>query len=160
MRNSRKVFLSPILFLALITALLVSCSGQSTSPKAEKIAAETNRLAGIWVLQSRMVDGVFTPANESIMELVFRSDGTFRANFRGEETQPWIKAGEGGFSYDPPLLSLHWDAGNVVTLLVSELSPDRLQVHQGRTLVPEAGKQPDEIFVRKKVDKGPTRKAS
>jgi len=160
MRTFSKVYFSSILPLALIALLLVSCSGQSTAPKAEKPSGETNRLVGVWVLQSRMVDGVSGPAKERIMELVLKSDGTFRANFRGDETQAWIKAGEGGFSYDPPLLNLYWDAGYVVTLLVNELGSDQLQVHHGRTLAPEMGKDPDEIFVRRKVDKGPTRKAS
>ncbi len=91
------------------------------------------------------------------MKLVLNSDGAFIANYRGEINQEWILAGQGAFSYDPPTLNLYWDTGRVINLLVDESQPDRLVLHHGKNIAPLKDQEPDEVFVRFKGEKGPTR---
>jgi hypothetical protein len=94
------------------------------------------------------------------MRLVLNPDGTFVTNYRGDESQGWIRSGQGGFSYEPPYLNLFWENGASVTLLVTELEPDRILVHHGRNHVPLKDQEPQEIFVRQKMERGPTRISS
>ena len=144
--------------LVLLGALVVaSCSRSHTG--AEK-SADASRLTGTWLLTARIVGNQDVPVTNRLMKLVFNSNGTFRAVYRGDETQKWIGAGSGGFSYARPLLTLFWDSGPVVTILVEEADPDRLLFHHGRSLVPLQNQEPDEIFVRQKIEKGPTRQPS
>jgi len=144
--------------IACLGLLALSCSKQSagTSVKNEHLA----RIAGTWTLQARMTDGVESPAKQRLMRLLLSSDGTFTTNYKGEESQGWIRAGMGGFSYEPPFLNLYWENGASVTLLVTELEADRILVHHGRNQVPLKDQEPEEIFVRQKIERGPTRKPS
>ncbi|MGO9569070.1 MAG: lipocalin family protein [Desulfomonilaceae bacterium] len=117
-------------------------------------------MTGTWVLTSRVVEGQDLPVTSRLMKLVFNNNGTFRAIYRGDEGQTWIGAGAGGFSYAPPLLTLFWDSGPVVTIVVEEKDPERLLFHHSRSFVPLKNQEPDELFVRQKVEKGPTRQPS
>ena len=78
----------------------------------------------------------------------------------GKRTQEWIQAGDGAFSYDPPLLTLYWDSGATARLLVVESGPERLVFHHGRNLAPLNNQEPDEVFSRQKTEKGPVKKPS
>jgi hypothetical protein len=111
-------------------------------------------------MTSKIVKGQDIPATTRLMKLVFNSNGTFRAIYRGDEKQAWIRAGAGGFSYSPPFLTLFWDSGAVVTILVEEKDVEHLRFHHGHNLVPMKNQEPDEIFVRQKTEKGPTRQPS
>lgn len=144
-----------LLYTTLFSLLVLSCQ---TSTSTEQKKDESGRLAGTWTLQSRIKDGVSTPVNQRFMRLVLKDNATFHADYRGEESQRWIRAGQGGFSYNPPLLQFHWDNGQVVTLVVIEAEPQKLVVHHGRNLVPLKDQEPDEIFVSEPPEKGPTRK--
>lgn len=146
-----------VIWLGILTLVLVSCADQTPTVQTSD---EALQLAGSWVLKARISNGKETPAKQRILQLVLKPDGTFTAYFRGDEHQDWIKAGQGGFSYAPPLLTFFWENGTAVRLLVTELQPDRIKIHHGRNLVPLKDQEPEEIFVRKKLDKGPTRKAS
>jgi len=147
----------PILGLLLLGTLAVSCTSQ---PKSAEKSGDASRLTGTWVLTSKVVDGQDIPVTSRLMKLVFNSNGTFRAIYRGDEGQAWIGAGAGGFSYTPPLLTLFWDSGPPVTIVVEEKDPERLLFHHGNSLVPLNNQDPDEIFVRQKTEKGPTRQPS
>jgi hypothetical protein len=151
----RSFHLTFLLTLAALSLLLVSCGSQT--PTSEKKSDQRGSLAGKWLLQARLADGVEAPATDRILELTFNKEGTFRANYRGDASQKWVRAGQGRYSYDPPLLTLYWEAGPASTLLVDELNPDRIRVHHGRTTVPLKDQEPDEIFVRRTVEKGPTK---
>jgi len=146
-----------ILSLLLLGTLAVSCTSQ---PKPAEKNGDASRLTGTWVLTSKVVDGQDIPVTSRLMKLVFNSNGTFRAIYRGDEGQDWIRAGAGGFSYTPPLLTLFWDSGPPVTIVVEEKDPERLLFHHGNSLVPLNNQDPDEIFVRQKTEKGPTRQPS
>ncbi|MBI4963846.1 MAG: hypothetical protein HY913_11270 [Desulfomonile tiedjei] len=108
-------------------------------------------------MKFRLVEDREEPVDQRFLRLHLKEGGTFRADFRGEENQKWIRAGEGGFSYDPPLLTLFWDSGQVNSLLVREVQPEQLVIHHGRNLAPLKDQEPDEVFVRQKDAKGPTR---
>jgi len=140
-----------------VAFLFVSCG--NPGQRSEK-RDQAPHLAGIWTLNSRIADGVESPISERYMKLELNPNGTFRARYRGEQSQGWIRAGQGGFSYEPPYLNLYWESGSAATLLVSELDPSRLLVHHGRNLVPLKDQEPDEIFVRERMEKGPTRSPS
>lgn len=146
-----------ILGLLLLGTLAVSCTSQ---PKSAEKNGDALRLNGTWVLTSKVIEGRDTPVTNRLMKLVFNNNGTFRAIYRGDEGQTWIGAGAGGFSYAPPLLTLFWDSGPAVTIVVEEKDPERLLFHHGRNLVPLINQEPDEIFVRQKIEKGPTRQPS
>ncbi len=148
---------TPILGLLLFSCLLVSCSSRTGS--TEK-TADTSRLAGTWVLTSRVIKGQDVPATSRLMKLKFSNNGTFSSTYRGDEAQKWIAAGAGGFSYAPPLLTLYWDSGPVVRIIVKETDPKHLLFHHGKNLVPLKKQDADEIFVRQKMEKGPTRQPS
>jgi hypothetical protein len=147
----------PILGLFLLGILAISCSSQQKS--AEK-TGDAARLTGTWVLTSKVVEGRDVPVTSRLMKLVFNNNGTFRAIYKGEEAQAWIGAGSGGFSYTPPLLTLFWDSGATVTVVVEERDVERLLFHHGRNLAPLNNQEPDEVFVRQKIEKGPTRQPS
>lgn len=121
---------------------------------------ESAKLAGTWIMKSRIVDDKPEPANQRLMKLHFAEGGTFRAEYRGDPSQPWITAGRGGFSYESPYVTLYWNNGQVLTLMVREANGDQLLVHHGRSLAPLANQEPDEQFERSKENKGPTRKPS
>ncbi|MFH1115272.1 MAG: hypothetical protein V1792_15285 [Pseudomonadota bacterium] len=150
-------------FLKALTACLVvpfvigACSTET--PKV-KDKSEPERLAGTWILNSRIADGKEVPASERVIKLFLRTDGTFSVDFRGEARQPWIRAGQGGFSYDPPMLRFFWDNGASVTFLVTETESDRMKLHRGWNLVPLKEQEPEEVFVRHRVEKGPSKKPS
>ena len=148
---------SSVAALILVSILLVSCDRQTGSvPKNEN----NSRLAGTWLIQSRIVDGADSPADERFIRFVFDADGLFSSEYRGEKNQEWIQAGNGAFSYQPPLLTLYWDSGATATLLVVESGPERLVFHHGRNLAPLVNQEPDEVFARQKMEKGPVRKPS
>jgi hypothetical protein len=147
----------PILGLLLLATLTVSCTSQ---PKTVEKSGDASRLTGTWVLTSKVVEGQDIPVTSRLMKLVFNNNGTFRAIYRGDEGQTWIGAGTGGFSYTPPLLTLFWDSGPAVTIVVQEKDPEHLLFHHGNSLVPLRNQDPDEIFVRQKTEKGPTRQPS
>ncbi len=112
-------------------------------------------------MQSRVVDGKETPATERQMKIVVGDQGTFLFQYRGDDKQKWINAGEGGVSYIPPSLKFFWDTGQTQTLLVVKEQSDRIRLHHGQNLAPLKDQEPDEIFVREKAaGKGPTRRAS
>lgn len=144
-----------LLCVTLFTLFIVSCGTPSTT---EQKTDESGRLAGTWTLTSRIKDGVSGPVTERFLRLVLKDNGTFHADYKGEESQRWIRAGQGGFSYSPPLLQFYWDNGQVVTLLVVEFEPGKLVVHHGRNMVPLKDQEPEEIFVGETPQKGPTRK--
>jgi hypothetical protein len=143
--------------MSLALTLLSSCSSEKTKTETSN---EVSRLAGPWVLSARVVDGQETPAAERSLKLVLNADGTFVGQFRGDEQQPWIKAGQGAFTYSPPLVQFYWDRGSVVTLLMLEEQPDRLVMHHGRNLVPLKDQEPIEVYVKGEAKKGPTRSGS
>ncbi len=143
--------------LLLVAFLACSCSGE---PAKVQKKDESAKLAGTWIMKSRIVDDKPQPVDQRLMKLHFGETGTFRAEYRGEASQPWITAGRGGFSYEPPYVTLFWDSGQVVTLMVREAAGDHLMVHHGRSLAPLADQEPDEEFERHKETKGPTRQPS
>jgi len=149
----------PILcLLAAVCLSLASCGGKK---EAAETSQHTSRLAGTWVLESRMTEaGEEVAANERFMKIVFDRDGTFAADYRGEEGQSWIRAGQGGFSFNPPYLDLYWDQGRITSLLVTDSEPDKVVFHHGRSMVPLKDQEPVETFVRHKIEKGPTRQPS
>jgi hypothetical protein len=150
---------SPIaLSLAFLLGLFAAACSDNT-PKVEK-RAHNDQLAGTWELKARIAGSLESPAKERFIRLNLKPDGTFAADFRGEAHQHWIRAGEGGFSYEPPLLSFFWDSGAAVTFLVTELAADRMKLHRGRNLAPLKEQEPEEVFIRRKIEKGPTRKPS
>jgi hypothetical protein len=108
-------------------------------------------------MKSRLVEDRADPVTQRLLRLHLKEDGTFRADYRGEESQEWIQPGGGGFSYEPPLLTLYWDSGQVITLLVRDAQPEQLVIHHGRNLAPLKDQEPDEVFIRQKETKGPTR---
>lgn len=147
-----------LLIPPLLTAFLfAACTSESA--KVEQ-RGENDRLAGTWILKARSAEGKETPATERLIELYLKADGTFSAAFKGEPHQSWIVAGQGGFSYDPPVLSLYWDNGASVTFLVTESQNDQMRLHRGRNLAPLKEQEPEEIFVRRQIEKGPTKKPS
>src|SRR5208283_4772435 len=115
-----------ILGLLLLGTLAVSCTSQ---PKSSEKSGDASRLTGTWVLTAKVVEGQDKPVTSRLMKLVFNNNGTFRAIYRGDEGQAWIGAGAGGFSYAPPLLTLYWDSGPEVTIVVEEKDPERLLFH-------------------------------
>ncbi|MCA1959837.1 MAG: hypothetical protein LDL33_03495 [Desulfomonile sp.] len=142
-----------------LTLLICSCS-KDTSVEGRPDERTAQAFAGIWSLQARVVDGKEVPVQERFIKLVLNQDGTFRALYRGEKTQKWIVAGQGGYSFTPPSLVLYWDSGQVLSLLVVRAEPNRLQLHHGSALVPLKDQEPDDVFVRDTAPKGPTRTPS
>jgi hypothetical protein len=147
-------FAAKLAVLLMMGLFLTSCTGQSTAPQR---GDQGIALAGIWDLKARMENEAETPVTQRFMRLVFNPDGTFRAEYRGDESQKWVRAGQGGFSFRPPLLNMHWDSGAVSTLLLQNNDPDRIVLHHGRNMVPLAEQDPDEVFVKLTPDKGPKR---
>lgn len=144
--------------LCALCLVLVSCG---SGPRLTNERDKARTLAGTWVLQSRVVDGKETPATERQMKIVVGDQGTFLFQYRGDDKQKWINAGEGGVSYIPPSLKFFWDTGQTQTLLVVKEQSDRIRLHHGQNLAPLKDQEPDEIFVREKAaGKGPTRRAS
>ncbi len=149
-------------FRVLITVTAFGFLAAGCGEKAVPVEKNENisRLVGAWVLKARIVDGNETPATERQMKLVLKGDQTFLAKFRGDESQTWINAGQGSFSYDPPLLTLYWNSGPQLTLLATETDSGELIIHHGRNLVPLQNQEPTERFVREKSQTGPTRQPS
>lgn len=144
-----------IVFCLILSAFFfVSCGSQNTAPQKTENAA---RFSGVWDLKYRIVDDSETPVTQRFMRLALNTDGTFRTDYRGDAAQKWIKAGQGAFSYNPPLLSMHWESGATSVLLVRDPTSERMVLHHGRNLVPMAEQDPDEVFVRLNPEKGPTR---
>ena len=156
-RNSSAHILLSVGLLLTASLLIVGC-GSDTPGLGDQ--NEGKVLAGTWILKSRVIDGQERPVDERLMMLVLRSDGTFQARYRGNDSQNWIKAGAGAFSYRPPLLKFFWDSGQVMRLLVTEKEPDQLRLHHGMNMVPLKDQPPDEVFVRTKPAKGPTSRPS
>ncbi len=140
--------------LVLAVLFLISCGNQSVAPKK---TGDSARLTGLWDLKSRFLEDKETAVTQRFMRLALNTDGTFRADYRGDTTEKWIKAGAGAFSYNSPLLTMHWESGATSVLLVRESEPDRMVLHHGRNMVPLAEQDPDEVFVRINPEKGPTR---
>jgi hypothetical protein len=144
---------------AIILALALGSCGKNGS--VDNKAPDRNQaLSGTWTLHARLADGKEVPITERFMKITLTEDGTFRALYRGESTQKWIVAGQGGYSYTPPSLNLYWDSGQVLTLLVVESEPNRLRLHHGPALAPLKDQEPDDIFVRDTTSRGPTRGSS
>ena len=147
-------------WLIITVGLLVSSMALFSCQSPSKDSASKDnksRIVGQWLMTARIVDGAEVPATERVMKLALNTDSTFLAYYRGEMNQDWILAGQGAFSYDAPMLNLYWDSGRVINLLVDESQPDKLVLHHGRNVAPLADQEPDEIFVRHKGEKGPTR---
>jgi len=125
-----------------------------------KKADESGKIAGTWIMKSRIVGDNEEPVHQRFMRLHLSEAGTFRAEYRGTDAQQWITAGRGAFSYEPPYITLFWDSGQVVTLMVRSGAADSLLVHHGRNLAPLKDQEPDEVFDRQKETKGPTRRPS
>lgn len=140
----------PLIALCLAALLFSVSCGRDIAPVQGN--NDNSRLVGTWILQSRMVGETESPALERQLEFIFLGKDLFRARYRPDPTHNWIGAGEGSFRYDPPYLSLYWDSGATATLLVAEEGAERIRFHHGRNLVPAVNQDPDEIFVRKKVD--------
>lgn len=149
----------PLRFALTVCCLVILGCGER-APDLARSNADTQTLAGTWLLEARITEEGEAPATDREMRLALSSQGTFQAYYRGDATQQWIRAGDGGYSYSHPVLTLYWDNGATVTLLVSQLGPDRIRLHHGLNLVPLKDQDPDEIFVRQKMDKGPTQGAS
>lgn len=131
-----------------------ACQEHGPQTKTKEAPPE---LLGTWVLTNRIIDGQETPAQERLIKLTFKKDGTFQASYKGELRQTWIAAGQGAFLYNPIMLSLYWDSGRVVPLLIGELTSERFRVHHGRNTVPLKDQEPDEIFQKSPQEKGPTK---
>ncbi len=137
-------------------SLLCSCQEQKT-----KVLTEVpSELLGTWVLTARIIDGQDGPVQDRVVKLVFKKNGGFETSYKGEPDQVWVRAGQGVYSYNPPILSLHWDSGRVVPLLLSNLTPESFRAHHGRDLAPLKDQEPDEIFKKAQKEKGPTRSGS
>jgi hypothetical protein len=150
--------LPSLVVICLLMLLLASCRDQA--PSTQTLNQQNAQLIGTWTLKTRSTGGEETPATERQMKLIFLTGETFRAEFRGDDTQKWIRAGEGSFTYRPPELTLYWESGGIMTLLVTELASDSLFVHHGRQVVPLNNQEPDEVFVRHKPQTGPIRNPS
>jgi len=136
---------------------LISCGEKA--PTIEK-SKDSGRLAGTWVLQTKLVgsDNQEAAVVEPQMKLVFTDDQLFRAEFRANDSQKWIRGGQGSFSYNPPLLTMYWESGTINPLLVVEKDSGTIVLHHCRTMIPVKDQEPSEIFIRQKG--GPTRGAS
>lgn len=139
-----------IRILGIILLFITQTACNSDRPTATGPTTEQNKdkIVGVWKLQSRLVDGAETPATERRLKLKFEPNGTFTAYFQGDESQPWIKAGQGAFTFMGPSLNLYWESGNRVVLLAKQSEPTRLYVHHGGNMAPLVNQEPDEIFVR------------
>jgi hypothetical protein len=145
-------------FLLALCAALVACSERPSG--VDSLSADARLIVGTWVLQARVSGHTETPATQRIMRLILTPQATFTAYYRGDASQQWIRAGQGGFAYSSPTLTLYWENGATATLLVTEQTTDRMRVHHGRNLVPLKSQDPDEMFARQKIEKGPTQGAS
>ncbi len=152
----KSTFLPSTLFTLILSicSVILGCSSSTYNPQQTQNA---EKISGAWVLKARIVDGVETPATQRIMKLMFNPNGSFIAFYRGEESQKWVRAGNGGFSFDPPTLTLYWDSGQNLTLLMLKNESDRLLLHHGRNLAPLSSQEPDEVFVKEAPEKGPTK---
>lgn len=150
--KSCRLIIIVVLLVGYLT--LVSCQAPSKDSASTDNKA---RITGTWLMTARMVDGSEISAIERVMKLALNPDATFLAYYRGEMSQDWILAGQGAFSYEAPMLNLYWDSGRVINLLVDESQPDRIVLHHGRNSAPLLDQEPDEVFVRHKGEKGPTR---
>lgn len=137
-------------------ALFVSCQEQ----KVQRSIESHPELIGTWVLTDRIIDGIKQLAQDRIVKLVFKSDGTFATSYRGDNRQQWVHAGRGAYLYDSPYLSLHWDSGRVVPLLLSDLNSESFKAHHGREMAPLKEQEPDEIFKKVKKEMSPTQNGS
>jgi hypothetical protein len=135
---------------------LTACGDKAPTIKKSE---NSSRLAGSWVLKAKLDEsGHEVPAVERQMKLVLSEDQLFQAEFRASNSEKWIRGGQGSFSYDPPLLTLYWEAGSTNPLLVREKDQNTIELHHCRTMIPVINQEPSEIFVRQKG--GPTRGAS
>ncbi len=145
--NAHVIRISVVIFVFCMQAACNSDRPSATGPAPEQ---NKDKIIGVWKLQSRLVDGVESPApaTERQLKLYFEPNGVFTAHFRGDESQPWIKAGKGAFTYRGPSLNLYWESGNRVVLLAKPLDPTRLYIHHGGNMAPLANQEPDEVFVK------------
>lgn len=145
---------------ALFLAVLVAFTSCQDHKSIQEIKDPPEQLIGNWILSDRVSDGQTFKVQESVVKLTFRKNGTFQASFQGQPNQKWVEAGQGVFTYDSPLLTLYWDSGRVVPLLVKDLDSESLKLHHGRTMIPLKDQEADEVFQRIKTEKGPTRSPS
>jgi peptidoglycan hydrolase-like protein with peptidoglycan-binding domain len=144
--------------VSLFSLLLTGCDSKTASSQRTKNDAA---LVGTWILKTDVSSGGSeTPVSQRLMKLYFNPDGSFKASYRGNASQNWIRAGQGGFAYIPPYLNLYWESGTLTTLLLRQAGPKRLLIHHGYDLVPLKDQEPDEIFVRQNAEKGPAHKQS
>ncbi len=147
---------SYFIWLALLPlTVIVLCGGCKEKAGAPDSSLNSPNLTGTWMLQSRIIEGVTVPAKDKIIRLQLDPGGKFQAFYKGEESQDWIRAGQGGFSYAPPKLTLHWESGQALSLLVQDKDPEHIFVHHGRNMVPLNNQEPDEIFVKQATNKAP-----
>ena len=142
--------------VCLATLLLYSCQEN----KLQTSAQSHPELIGTWVLAARISEGSEKPADDRLVRIQFNQDGTFNIGYKGEPQQKWIEAGHGAYSYNPPMLSLHWDSGRIVPLLLSNVTAESFNAHHGRGFVPLKDQEPEEIFRKVTKEKGPTRSGS
>lgn|GEM_PF-958241 len=152
--NSASKHFAICALMVVATMYLIGCQNEAIVPNNDPNAA---KLAGVWVLTARVTDDNEQPADQRLLKLILTDKGTFTAEYRGEKHQKWIRPGRGVFSFSPPLLTLYWDSGAVTTLSVRQLQSDRIILHHGRNLVPLKDQEPDEIYQRQTVAKGPTK---
>jgi hypothetical protein len=144
-----------------LAALLLILSLTSCGDKAPTITENPNgaRLSGTWVLKTKFTEtGGDAPSIDRQMKIVLSKGQLFEAEFRGNDSEKWIRGGQGSFSYDPPLLTLYWESGQTNALLVVEKDQNTMVLHHCRTMIPVKDQEPSEVFVRQKG--GPTRGAS
>ncbi|MEW6348338.1 MAG: hypothetical protein AB1646_04710 [Thermodesulfobacteriota bacterium] len=132
----------------MMIALLVGGCSKGPSPIIPS-HEQAKLLEGTWTIKSRIgADGVEQPADDRQMRLTFTGTGLFKAQFRGDSGQQWISPGQGAFSYDPPWVTLYWDKGRITAITVLDKSPGTMKIRHGRNLVPGAGGEPDEVYVK------------
>ncbi|MGC8906948.1 MAG: lipocalin family protein [Desulfomonilaceae bacterium] len=154
----KKTYFPILSAMLVVTAFLaVGCQKETALPERDPNAA---KLAGVWMLTARVADDHEQPAEQRILKLTFTDRGAFQAEYRGDPQQKWIQPGKGVFTFAPPLLTLYWDSGAVTTLSVQQLTPDRIVLHHGRNLVPLKDQEPDEIYQRQSIAKGPTKSSN
>jgi hypothetical protein len=131
-----------IAILVTFGLLLIGCSNQDTASKE----SGSSNLVGVWQLKARIIDEKEIPAEDRIMKIIFEPNNFFKAMYKGTKDQDWIKAGQGGYVYKAPYLSLHWENGRLLSLYIKELASNRMLIHHGKSLAPMKDQEPDEVF--------------
>lgn len=136
----------------LLTCLIMTACGKN-STTSEEAPNQAEKLAGVWKLKSRIIEGHVTPADIRQLRFEFKENATFEAFYRYDDSMEWTKAGQGALMYEPPVLVMYWEDGREVRLIVLERTDKILRVHHGRNLVPLEDQIPQELFVTEKTSK-------